>query len=109
MNKTAIATSDAIAHIQWMYLENQRLKGELEALKSNSVDASKFYAVAVGVETIATLHGVHADTVRKYISLGLIDKHPDSSDSKVLVRGSVVLLLDFSELRRQARYAAYHR
>ncbi len=109
MNKTAIATSDAIAHIQWMYLENQRLKGELEALKSNSVDASKFYAVAVGMETVATLHGVHPHTVRKYIALGLIEKHPDSTDGKILVRGSVALLLDFSELRKQARLTAYRR
>ncbi len=109
MNDATITTRDAIAHIQWMYIENQRLKSELEQMNNNRVDALKFYAVAVGVETVATLHGVHADTVRKYISLGLIDKHPDSSDSKMLVRGSVALLLDFSELRRQARYAAYHR
>lgn len=104
-----MGTGEVIGHIQQMDSENRRLKEELATMRDNKVDAAKFYAVAVGVETVATLHGVHPDTVRKYIALSLIDKHPDSSDGKILVRGSVALLLDFSELRKQARVSAYHK
>jgi hypothetical protein len=104
-----MGTGEVIGHIQQMDIENRHLREQLEAANGNRVDASKFYAVAVGVDMIATLHGVHPDTVRKYISLSLIEKHPDSTDSKMLVRGSVALLLDFSELRKQARVTAYHK
>lgn len=90
-----------------MDFENQQLKAELEKMKGNHCDAQKFYGVAVGVEFVATLHNVHADTVRKYANLGLIPKHPDSSNGKMLFRASEILLLDFLELRRLARVSAY--
>ncbi len=98
-----ISTVNIIGHIQTMEYENRRLKEELTALKGCKLDAGRFYAVAVGIETVATLHNVHPDTVRKYVSLGLIEKHPNSMDAKILIRASDALLLDFAELKRKYR------
>lgn len=102
-----MTTVAIIGEIQQMAFENERLKDELEKMKGNHCDAQKFYGVAVGVEFAATLHNVHADTVRKYANLGLISKHPDSTDGKMLFRASDIILLDFTELRRLARVSAY--
>ncbi|MDR1091097.1 MAG: hypothetical protein LBL79_08490 [Prevotella sp.] len=99
----SIKTGEIIGHIQYMDYENKMLKEELSKLKGHKLDAGRFYAVAVNVETVATLHNVHADTVRKYVSLGLIEKHPDSMDAKILIRASDALLLDFTELKRRYR------
>lgn len=101
--KSNINTGEIIGHIQNMEYENQMLKEELLMLKGNRLDAGRFYAVSVNVETVSTLHNVHPDTVRKYVSLGLIEKHPDSMDAKILIRASDALLLDFTELKRKYR------
>jgi hypothetical protein len=103
MNTT---TRDIIGHIQTLDYENARLKDELSMLKGRNVDAHKFYAVATSVEVVANLHNVHPDTVRKYVSVGLIDKHPDSMETKILIRASDALMLDFSELKQ--RYKLRH-
>jgi hypothetical protein len=108
MNKS-INTGEIIGHIQNMEYENNRLKEELSTLKGRKLDAGRFYAVAVNVETVATLHNVHPDTVRKYVSLGLIEKHPDSMDAKILIRASDALLLDFTELKRQYRLRNFNK
>ena len=100
----SINTVEIIGHIQDMAYENQRLKEELTELKGNEIDVRKFYAVSVGVEIVAALHNVHPDTVRKYVSLGLIEKHPNSTDAKILMRASDSLLLDFRELKRQCQF-----
>ncbi len=104
---SSINTGEIIGHIQSMAYENQMLKQELSDLKGKKLDAGRFYAVAVNIETVATLHNVHPDTVRKYVKLGLIEKHPDSMDAKILIRASDALLLDFTELKKQYRLRHY--
>lgn len=94
---------DAIMRIQQMQAENIRLTDENARLKANTIDASRFYAAALTVEAVAALHGVHPETVRKYVGMGLIDKHPDSTDGKILIRASDALLLNFKELKRKSR------
>lgn len=101
--QVSISTSDVIGHIQEIEYENRRMKEELSDLRSRKIDACRFYAAAVTVETVATLHDVHPDTVRKYVSLGLIETHPKSMDAKVLIRASDALMLDFSELKKRYR------
>lgn len=96
-------TREVIAHIQGIEIENSRLREEVDRLKQRRLDAGRFYAVAVNVNTVATLHNVHPDTIRKYIDAGLIEKHPDSMDAKILIRASDALLLNFSELRQRYR------
>jgi len=84
--------------------ENRRLADENADLKRCSVRAEKFYDCPLSVDSVASLHGVSRKVVRRFISLGLIELHPDSTDAKYLVRGSVALLLDFGELRRRAKF-----
>ena len=93
-------TYEVINHIENLEIENRTLKEE----QKGKLDATKFYSAAVTVQMISILHGVHADTVRKYVEFGLIERHPDSTDAKILVRGSEALLLDFRELRKKHIY-----
>lgn len=109
MMNSNINTGAIIGHIQNMEYENRKLKEELSQLKGSKLDARRFYAVAVNVETVANLHNVHPDTVRKYVSLGLIEKHPDSMDAKILIRASDALLLDFTELKKRYRLRHYNK
>ena len=80
--------------------ENQKLRERIEYLQGHCIVADKFYNSALGVEVVAAMHGVNPATVRKYVKTGAIPKHPNSTDGKILIRGSVALLLDFDELRR---------
>lgn len=96
-----------IGYLQTLEYENTKLKEENSELKDNRMDAGRFYAAALNVEAVATLHNVHPDTVRKYVSLGCIEKHPDSTDAKILIRASEALMLDFKELRKKGKYTGY--
>lgn len=98
---------DIIGYLQTLEYENTKLKEENSELKDNRMDAGRFYAAALNVEAVATLHNVHPDTVRKYVSLGCIEKHPDSTDAKILIRASEALMLDFKELRKKGKYTGY--
>ena len=35
--------------------------------------------------------------------MGLIPKHPDSTDGKILIRASDAMVLDFDELQKQSK------
>lgn len=98
---------DIIGYLQTLEYENTKLKEENSELKDNRMDAGRFYAAALNIEAVATLHNVHPDTVRKYVALGCIEKHPDSTDAKILIRASEALMLDFKELRKKGRYTGY--
>jgi len=98
-----MSTNDVIEKILGLDTENAALKRELLSLRISSVSADRFYNAKMTVEMVASLHGVHPHTVRRYISLGLIEKHPDSTDAKMFVRGSIALKLDFSNLKKITR------
>ncbi len=80
--------------------ENRKLRDRLTYLEAHCIIADKFYNTALSVKTVADMHAVCPATVRNYVTMGAIPKHPDSTDSKILIRGSVALQLDFDELRR---------
>lgn len=82
----------------------RRLERRCAELEGAKVNADRFYNWAADVETVAAMHGVSRYLVREYIKLGLIEAHPDSTDARFLVRGSVALLLDFDALRAEARH-----
>jgi len=86
----------------------QTLTEQLEMVKKRSIDSTRFSSGTMTVAAIADLHGVHRDTVRKYIELGLIPKHPDSTDAKLLVSGAVGVSLDFDALRRESKFIPYN-
>ena len=96
---TSRVLSDVVAVIDG-YRSLQKRCQELEA---NTVNADRFYNWAVPVETVASMHGVSMYLVRKYIELGLIEKHPNSKTGKFFVRGSVAIMLDFNALREKAK------
>lgn len=76
----------------------------LEKRLENTVNADKFYDSALNTDAVASLHGVSPSVVRKYMKLGLIEPHPMSSEGKLLIRGSVALLLDFCQLKKKAKF-----
>lgn len=80
------------------------LEKRCKELESKAVSADKFYNWAVPIEQVASMHGVSPYLVRKYVQLGMIDTHPNSTGAKFLIRGSVALLLNFEELRKEATF-----
>ena len=86
-----------VAELEW---ENRNLKEELEEVRNKTVNVDKFYPILLDPPMVARLQAVSVQTVRAYIKDGAIPKHPDSTDSRTYIRGSVALKLDFSELRR---------
>lgn len=107
MKTDNISFDEIMRQLQQMNFEKEKLQEEIEDLKANVCDARKFYCSKIGVETVAVLHNVHADTVRKYANLGFIPKHPDSTDSKMWFRASDILLLDFKRLMKESKFLPY--
>lgn len=88
--------------------ENESLKREIEMMKSRMVNVDKFYNVPLTSEMVARLHSVSQSIVQKYVRYGLIPTHPLSSDSKILVRATDALLLDFAKMKRQLKLKAIY-
>lgn len=84
-----------------------QLELENERLKATCVDTERFYSVPMSLEVAGQLHGVSAKVVRRLVELGLIAKHPQSSDSKILIRASEAIRMDIDKLRDQAKYLRY--
>lgn len=83
------------------------LEQENERLKANCVDAERFYNVPMTLEVAGSLHGVSAKVVRRLVELGLLPKHPQSSDSKILIRASDAIRMDIDKLRNEAKMQRY--
>lgn len=79
---------------------NEKLSEEIMSLREKSVSVDKFYNVALTTNMVAELHSVTPALVRKYVKLGMIDEHPKSTDSKILIRASDALRLDFKKLKK---------
>lgn len=77
--------------------ENEFLKNK----NKQSFSAEKFYNTALTTSEVAKLHGVSPTLVREYIKRGYIDVHPDSTEAKILIRGSDALILDFKKLKKE--------
>ena len=103
-----LSTMQIIGVIQDMDYSNKKLEEENEYLRAHGVNIDKFYAKTMTVEMVAYLHDVHPNTVRKYINCGLIPKHPNSTNGKILIRASDRLTLDFDELRRKSKKLIYN-
>lgn len=98
MNAAAI-----VEEVASLVAASESLRAENERLKSTMVNSEKFYNVPLPLPVVAMLHSVFPYIVREYIKLGLIEKHPSSTDAKILVRASEALVLDFTELKKQAK------
>lgn len=97
-------SEDIVGQVALLVERNKVLETANRKLEESTIQASKFYNVAMNTMMVATLHGVSMAVVRKYVHLGLIPTHPESTDAKLLVRGSVALQLDFDDLKCKAKY-----
>ena len=93
------SASGIAAYVSDLEAENIRLKNEIEELRSKSVNADKFYNASLTLNTVALLQGVDPRTIKAYVESGDIPIHPDSTDGRTYIRGSVALKLDFNKLR----------
>lgn len=96
--------SQVIDEVGKIVSENRYLKSMLNKVETTYIDADKFYNVALTTDVVAALHSVSSALVRKYIKLGMIAEHPMSSPSKLLVRGSDALMLDFKQMKRELKF-----
>lgn len=83
------------------------LEQENEMLKSTRVDTERFHSIPMTLEVAGQLHGVSAKVVRRLVELGLISKHPQSTDSKILIRASEAIRMDIDQLRKLAAMKRY--
>ena len=90
-------------YIQTLQFEAQQLKAENENLKGMSIVFEKFYNVEWTLDDVARHHGIHKETVRRYVKAGLIPTHPKTTDGKIFIRASIGMQLDFELLRKQYR------
>nr|DAZ23991.1 MAG TPA: excisionase [Caudoviricetes sp.] len=103
-----LSATQIIAVIQDLDYSNKKLEEENEYLRATHANIDKFYSKTMTVELVAYLHDVHPNTVRKYITCGLIPKHPSSTSGKILIRASDALKLDFDEMRKKSKNLIYN-
>ena len=80
------------------YDEIIKEQGSINSIKQK---AERFYSKSLTVDVVAKLHSVTKPTVLKYVKMGLIPKHPDSTDGEILIRASDAMILDFDELQKK--------
>ena len=98
---------DAIRIVAELVNRKTLLEQENEKLKATRVDSEKFYSVPMTLEVAGQLHGVSAKVIRRLVELGLIAKHPQSVDSKILIRASDAIRMNIDELKERAKQQRY--
>lgn len=98
---------DAVRIVAEIVNRNELLEQENARLRTNCVDTERFHNVAMPIEMAGQLHGVSAKVIRRLVELGLIAKHPQSSDSKILIRASEAIRMDIDNLREKAKMQRY--
>ena len=83
------------------------LEQENEMLKSTRVDTERFHSIPMTLEVAGQLHGVSSKVIRRLVELGLIVKHPQSSDRKILIRASEAIRMNIDELKVKAKILKY--
>lgn len=83
------------------YDEYIKEQGSTESIKRK---AEKFYCKSLTTDIVAKMHDVSKATVIKYVKLGLIPIHPNSTDGKILIRASDGITLDFDDLKYKSKY-----
>ena len=109
MNNQNLSASRVFEYISTLEESKKSLELELQRVKENSINASDFDKSYLTVESVALMHNVTTQTVRKYIRYGVIDEHPNSMPSKVLIRTSDALRINFKELKRNLKYGIIKR
>lgn len=100
MNDVVRQVAELVNHVTLLQQENERLR-------FTRVDTERFHNVPMTLEVAGQLHGVSAKVVRRFVDLGLLPKHPQSSDSKILIRASDAIRMDIDQLREAAKLKRY--
>ena len=90
---------DAVRIVAELVERNALLEQDNARLMANCVDTERFHNVPMTLDVAGQLHGVSAKVLRRLVELGLIAKHPQSSDSKILIRASEAIRMDVEVLR----------
>jgi hypothetical protein len=98
---------DAVRIVAELVNRKAQLEQENERLRCTMVDTERFHNVPMSLDVAGQLHGVSAKVLRRLVDLGLIAKHPKSSDSKILIRASEAIRMDIDVLREQAKHLSY--
>jgi predicted transcriptional regulator len=84
------------------FFEEEYAKKEANASRDELL--KRFEGKFVGVNEVATLHGVSRQTVRNYVNDGLITPELRTIEGgKYMFRLSYVLTVDFEELKKRLR------
>lgn len=100
------ASTRIINDLQGLIDDKEKLERENEEIKEKHIDISRFNNRPLSVSAVAALHKKTVKTVRKYITYGLISKHPNSTDDMIFVPAHEALTLDFKQLMRAAKVRA---
>lgn len=99
--------NDVVRSVAEVVNRNALLQQENERLRATHVDTERFHNVPMSLEVAGQLHGVSSKVLRRLVELGLIAKHPQSSDSKILIRASEAIRMDIDSLREKAKLCRY--
>lgn len=99
--------NDVVRVVAEVVERNALLEQENQKMRENLVDSERFHNVPMSLEVAGQLHGVSAKVIRRLVDLGLIAKHPQSCDSKILIRASTAIKMDIDGLREQAKMMKY--
>lgn len=98
---------DAVRIVAELVNRKAQLEQENERLRVTMVDTERFHNVPMSLDVAGQLHGVSAKVVRRLVELGLISKHPQSTDNKILIRASEAIRMDIDQLRKLAALKRY--
>lgn len=98
---------DAVRIVAELVNRKAQLEQENERLRVTMVDTERFHNVPMSLDVAGQLHGVSAKVVRRLVELGLISKHPQSTDRKILIRASEAIRMDIDQLRKLAALKRY--
>lgn len=93
---TATAIFDHVAKLE------EQCRQQKEQLM-RSVDVTRFDEVGMTTQEVARFLKMRPSTVRNYAKYGLIERHLDSTDARLLFKASKVLMLTSEGLKRAKR------
>lgn len=81
---------------------------EQEILLKRSVDVARFNEVGMTTEEAARFLGMRPSTVRDRVRCGLLERHPKSTDARLLLKASSVLMQTKEGLKTARRRIKYN-
>lgn len=96
-------TGEIITAICDLEAENRSLKKQMEGMESRLIDSSDFSSAKLSIEAVAELHNLSAATIRKYVELGYLRKHVESSRGKIYIPADEAIKFDKEFSKKMSR------